>query len=96
MDLRFIISVCLIMTKEKKIQYSTGINVYVRMCVCLCACVCMFACVCVYVRAYVCLHVCVCLSDHLSPCALPLPLSGPPARLPSHPFSTDLFDSTEV
>ena len=43
-----------------------------------------------WVRVYV------CQSDHLSPCALLLQLSGPPARLPSHPFSTDLFYRIDV
>jgi hypothetical protein len=99
-NLRFIVSVCLMMTEEMKIQYSTGIYVYVcvqasvcvRVCMCLCACVCVPVSQCVHVRACV----CVCSSNHLSPCALPLPLSGPSARLPSHPSSTDLFDSIDV
>ena len=68
--------------------------VCVCMCVCLHVCVCVCACVCVPVSK--CMRMCVCSSGHLSPCALPLPLSGPSARLPSHLFSTDLFYSIDI
>ena len=62
-NLRFIISVCLLTTKEMKIQYFLSmcmcLCVYVRMCVPVCVYVCM--CVCVHVCVFACVCVCLCV-----------------------------------